>query len=347
MFNKKIWLLAAVLLTSFSIASSFNNNSASKFSSNQSNTPIIIGYSSWAGWWPWAIAESEGLFAKHNISDIELKWYDDYTRSMEDLASGQIDGNCQTFNDTIGFAKDAVKGEVVVLVNDNSAGNDKIIAAQGINRVLDLKGKQIAIEEGVVEDYLLTLALKQSDISRDDVRIINAETGAAVEAFAVGQVDAVGAFAPFWLTALNREGSREITSSANFPGAIADVLVVTQQLVDKSPTTVQALVDTWFDILDFMEKNPSKSEEIMMKRAGINRQQLRLFKAGTKMFDYKDNLEAFSKGNNMKHLSHAADSIISFLRQEFDSIEKKPDLSQIINPNFIKAHQPRKQSLKT
>jgi hypothetical protein len=27
-----------------------------------SDQPLVMGYSSWAGWWPWAIAEEEGLF---------------------------------------------------------------------------------------------------------------------------------------------------------------------------------------------------------------------------------------------------------------------------------------------
>ena len=337
MFTKKIWLLAIILLASFLITSNFDNIFASKSTNNKLNTPIVIGYSNWAGWWPWAIAESEGLFAKHNV-DVELKWYDDYTRSMEDLANGYIDGNCQTLNDTISFVEDAVKGEVVVLVNDNSAGNDKIIAAQGINQVLDLKDKQVAVEAGVVDDFLLTLALEQEQMRRQDVDIIDIETGAAVEAFAAGQVDAVGAFPPFWLTALNREGAKEIVSSADFPGAIADLLVVTQELVDKSPESVQALIDTWFDLLDFMNQKPQYSNEIMAIRAGVNFEELQLFKAGTKMFSYEDNLEAFSKGDSMKHLSYAAESIASFLQQKLELIEKRPNLNKIINSDFIEAH---------
>lgn len=36
--------------------------------SNTAEQPIVSGYSNWAGWWPWAIAESEGLFAKHGVT---------------------------------------------------------------------------------------------------------------------------------------------------------------------------------------------------------------------------------------------------------------------------------------
>ena len=74
---------------------------------NSDEPAVVIGYSNWAGWWPWAIAEQEGLFAKNN-ANVELRWFDGYLASMEALAAGQLDGNCQTLNDTISFAENAV-----------------------------------------------------------------------------------------------------------------------------------------------------------------------------------------------------------------------------------------------
>ena len=335
---KKIWLLAIILLLSFVVTTNWHViSSTSNNFVRQKERTITIGYSNWAGWWPWAIAEREGLFARHN-ANVELKWYDDYSKSMEDLAAGYIDGNCQTLNDTISFAVDAVEGEVVVLVNDNSAGNDKIIAAAEINGIKGLKNKQVAIEAGVVDDFLLTLALEQEGMSRDDVQILDIETGAAVEAFAAGQADAVGAFPPFWLTALNREGAKEITSSADFPGAIPDLLVVTEKLIQENPQQVQALTDTWFDILDFMSRQPKQADAIMANRAGVSYEQMQLFKAGTKMFAIEDNLEAFSQGGDMKHMPYAAIVITNFLQDKLKIINKQPSLTKLFNSSFVKAY---------
>ena len=336
---KKIWLVAILLLLSFVITTNWHRipTAASNNLSRDLERPLIIGYSNWAGWWPWAIAESEGLFNKHG-ANVELKWYDDYTLSMEDLAAGSIDGNCQTLNDTIGFAVDAVKGEVVVLVNDNSAGNDKIIAASEINKIRDLKGKRVAIEAGVVDDFLLTLALEREGMSRNDVKIVDLETGAAVEAFATEQADAVGAFPPFWLTALSRQGAKEIISSKAFPGAIPDLLVVTEELVDRYPKQVQALIDTWFDILDFMSSNPTKADRIMADRAGVSYEEFQLFKAGTKIFTIEENLEAFSEANNMKSMAYASRKITAFLQNNLKSIDKQPNLTKLFDRSFVKAY---------
>lgn len=303
---------------------------------NTSEPAIVIGYSNWAGWWPWAIAEQEGLFAQNNVN-VEMKWFDGYLESMEALAAGQLDGNCQTLNDTISFAADAVNGEVAILVNDNSAGNDKIIVAEDINTIEDLRGKQVAVEEGVVDDFLLTLALESKGMERSDVEIVPLETGAAAAAFAAGQVDAVGAFPPFWLTALKREGSKELISSAEFPGAIPDLLVVTQTLIDEQPDKAQALVNTWFDVLNFMEQNPERADEIMAERAGVTVEELQLFKEGTRMFTLEDNLEAFSDGDNMKHMPFAAQDMADFM-VSVGFIPEVPDLSQILDDRFVRAY---------
>ncbi|MEL6496841.1 MAG: ABC transporter substrate-binding protein, partial [Cyanobacteria bacterium J06623_7] len=235
--NKILGALGIFLLV-FSLAIGCGSNSSlqSHLDRDHDET-IVIGYSNWVGWWPWAIAEREGIFARNNIK-VELKWYDSYSESMEAFAAGQLDGNCQTLNDTVSFAAAAVNGEVIVLVNDNSAGNDKIIVASEINRIEDLKQQKVALEAGVVSDFLLSLALESRGMKRTDLEIVDLETSAAVVAFTTKQTDVVGAFAPYWPIALERAGARELVSSADFPGSIPDLLVVSQKLIDEQPKIV-------------------------------------------------------------------------------------------------------------
>ncbi|NEO34719.1 MAG: aliphatic sulfonate ABC transporter substrate-binding protein, partial [Symploca sp. SIO3C6] len=267
----------------------------------------------------------------------EMKWFDGYLASMEAFAAGQLDGNCQTLNDTISFAADAVNGEVVVLVNDNSAGNDKIIVAEGINSLEDLKGKTVGLEEGVVDDFLLTLALEDNGMSRDDIVIKNLETGAAAAAFASGQIDAVGAWPPYWQIALEREGSKELLSSVDYPGAIPDLLAMSQTVIDEQPEQVQAIVNTWFDVLEFMDKNPEEADKIMAERAGVTVDEFQKFKEGTRMFTIEDNLEAFSPGDSMKHMPFAAEKMTEFM-VNVGFIPEGPDLGTLFDDRFVKAY---------
>ena len=337
--RRKLFSLLSVFCLSLFLTISCSQTSQF-FDSATSDVPeseeIVIGYSNWAGWWPWAIAEQEGMFAQNNVN-VEMRWFDSYVESMEALAAGQLDGNCQTLNDTISFASSAINGEVAILVNDNSAGNDKIIVAEDINTIEDLKGKQVAVEEGLVEDFLLTLGLESKDMKREDVEIVPLETGAAAAAFASGQTDAVGAFPPFWLTALKREGSKQLFSSADFPGAIPDLLVVSQKLINEQPEAAQALVNTWYDVMDFMEQNRKRADNIMAERAKVTVEELQLFKQGTRMFTIEDNLEAFSNGDNMKHMPFAAKDMADFM-VGVGFIPEAPDLTTILDDRFVQAY---------
>lgn len=301
-----------------------------------SGEPIKMGYSSWAGWWPWAIAEEQGFFEK-NGANVELIWFDGYLASMEALASGQLDANCQTLNDTISFAADAVNGEVAVLVNDNSAGNDKVIVAEEIETIEDMAGKAVALEEGVVGDFLLSLALEEAGMSRDDVEIKNLETGAAATAFAAGQTDAFAGWVPFWETALTREGSKELTSSAEFPGAIPDLLVVTQTLIDEQPDQVQALVNTWFDVRAFMAESSEDANKIMAKRASVDSEDFDTYLKGTRFFTLEENLEAFEDGDDMTAMPFAAKEMADFM-VGVGFIPEAPDLEAVLDNQFVQAY---------
>ncbi|MBW4494866.1 MAG: ABC transporter substrate-binding protein [Oscillatoria princeps RMCB-10] len=302
---------------------------------------VRMGFSAWPGWIPWEIARQEKLFEANGVS-VDLKWFDGYLDSINALAAGQMDANTQTLNDTI-TSLAAGSDQVIVLVNDNSRGNDKIIVREDINSIADLKGKKIAVEEGTVDHFLLLLGLQKAGLTAKDVSIQPLETGAAAAAFAAGQVDAVGVFAPFTTKALERKGSKELFSSKDFPGAIPDHLTVSRKLVEEKPQEVQDLVNTWFAILDFIQKNPDKSYEIMAKRAGVPVEDYKKYGAGTAIFSIADNLKAFTPGNDMTSLPHAAQEISKFLLQA-GLIKKAPDLTRLFDDRFVRAYAAGRQS---
>ncbi len=309
-------------------------------SSPTSGVSVRLGFSAWPGWFPWQVAADEGIFKANNVA-VDLKWFDGYLESISTLAAGQIDANSQTLNDTISSIA-AGADQVVVLVNDNSTGNDQVIVREGINSVTDLKGKKVAVEEGTVDHFLLLLGIKKAGLSPQDVQIVPLETGKAAAAFVAGQVDATAVFAPFTTQALKRQGSKTLFSSKDFPGAISDHLVFTRKFVDEHPEQVQAMVDSWFATLDFIKNNQSRGYEIMAKRAGVSVDEYAQYAEGTRLFTIEDNLKAFSPGNDMNSLPYAAKEIGDFLKQ-VNLIKEIPDTSKIFDDRFIKAYAEKNQ----
>ena len=241
--------------------------------------PAVIGYSNSPSWWPWIIAEEQDLFKKNDVN-AELEWYDNYSDSVRDLNTGFIDANSQLTGDTLASSPQAIKGKVAVLLNSYSTGEDKIIVRDGINEIEDLRGKKIIAESASVDNQLLRLALDSADfeMSVEELKILNLETGMASAAFAMDHtIDAVVSFPPYSSTALSRKGSHELISSIAFPREISRMLVVSENMANEQPEIVEGLIEIWFEALDFMQRYPDKAREIIASRIGAEVDQVQEF----------------------------------------------------------------------
>ncbi|GIF99341.1 ABC transporter substrate-binding protein [Catellatospora citrea] len=298
---------------------------------------VVLGFSAWPGWFPWQVAQEQGLFAKNGVT-VELKYFDSYTDSLTALATGNLSANSQTLGDTLTSISGGAQ-QTIVLVNDNSTGNDQIIAKPGINTVADLKGKRVAVEQGTVDHYLLLLALKTAGLTEADIALKPMLTDAGAAAFTTGEVDAVGAFAPFTTTALGLAGSKAIATSADFPGAIPDHLVFTAAFVKDHPTEVQAVVKTWFDTLAWIKANPDAAIDIMAKKAGVSAADYKSYDAGTTIFTREQNLAAFTPGSTPANLDFQAKSIAEFMVSA-KLVDSAPPLDGLLEPKFVQAVSP-------
>ena len=295
---------------------------------------ITIGYSAWPGWFPWSVAAEQRFFSANGV-DVEMKYFDTYTDSLAALADGTIDANSQTLNDTL-ISVSAGAKQTIVLVNDNSTGNDQIICAGNINSVADLEGKKVGVEQGTVDHFLLLLALQQSSLTQQDVELEGMPTDAAAAAFAAGDLDCTGVFAPFTTVALERPGSFAIATSAEFPGAIPDHLVFRSEVVDQRPAAVQAVVNTWFETLEWIKRNGESATKIMADRAGVTVTEYTAYDAGTSIFTHQQNLDAFLPGTTPGHLNAQANVVADFM-VEAGLVQGRPSLDALFDSRFIQA----------
>jgi NitT/TauT family transport system substrate-binding protein len=326
------------LSLSMTVGCSSPSSTVQPSSSPSSNVNAVkVGFSAWPGWFPWQVAQEKNIFQANKV-DVDLKWFNSYIDSINDLKTGKLDGNSQTLADTISSIASGAD-LVVVLTNDNSTGNDKIIISDKITSIKDLKGKKVAAEEGTVDHFLLVQALQRAGMTIKDIQFVPMETGKAADAFAAGQLDAVAVFAPFTTKALKRPGSREIFSSKDFPGSISDHLVFTRKFVKEHPEKVQAVVNSWFATLEHINKgeNMKESAAIMAKRAEVSMAEYQDYTDGTKIFNVADNIEAFKAGNDIIYLPKAAAETNKFLLD--NKLIKQPvDTSKLFDDRFVKAY---------
>lgn len=140
-FSRALWFGVIVALSMLLVAACGGDGGDKSASRGGSGPTIKLGFSAWPGWFPWQVAQEAGIFKQAGVN-VELVWFEGYLDSINALTAGQLDANSQTLNDTLTSIA-AGADQKIVLVNDNSTGNDQIIVDSSIKSVADLKGKRI------------------------------------------------------------------------------------------------------------------------------------------------------------------------------------------------------------
>jgi NitT/TauT family transport system substrate-binding protein len=296
--------------------------------------PLKIGYSDWPGWTAWEIAKEKGFFKKHGV-DVKLVWFPIYTDSLTALNTGKLDANCQTWSDTIPPLAEGLKLKAV-LVNDNSAGNDGFVAKKEFKKIKDLKGKTVATELGTVDHFLLLQALAKNGMTEKDIVYKNLTVPDAAAAFRQGKLDA----AVLWQPSLNdvvKEGKANLLfTSKETPGLIPDLLVFQTKVVDKRADDVQKVVAAWFDVIEFIDKHEDEAVAIMAKVVEQKPADYKAFLPGTKFFNLKANLHAFTKDDDV-HSLYGSGKVISDFLVQAGLMKKVPDYAAALDPTFVNA----------
>ncbi len=296
--------------------------------------PLKIGYSDWPGYTSWEIGKVKGIFKKNGV-DVELVWFPVYTDSLTAVNTGKLDGNLQTWSDLMAPLAEGIDLKVVQVI-DNSFGNDAIVAKPGIESVKDLKGKTVGTELATVDHFMLLKALAMNGMTEKDIKYTNLTVGDAAAAFIAGKIDAAAIWQP-WISQIQREGKgKVIFSSADMPGLIPDIVVFHKKVLDERPEDVQAVVKSYFEIVDFIKTNEDEAVAIMAKVVEQPPADYKAFMPGTKFFDLEQNLNAFAKRDDDSSLYGSGKTIAEFLKSA-DQIKKVPDYGAALEPKFVEA----------
>jgi NitT/TauT family transport system substrate-binding protein len=301
--------------------------------SGAARAEIKVGFSDWPGWVAWVIAEQQGFFKKHG-ANVKLVWFPNYSDSISALSSGQLDANCQTWSDTMAPLAKGIPLKVV-LVNDNSAGNDAVMAAMKFKSIKDLKGKTVALEEFSVSHFVLVTALSRSGMAPKDVKIVNLAAGDAAAAFLSGRVDAATVWNP-WVNKIELSGKgKALFTSKDMPGLVPDLLVAQEKSIAANRADYLGMVKAWYDVEKFIRERPEEAVKIMAKVVELPPDEYKVFLPGTRFFGEKDNLEALGPASQPRSLLATAPVIMKFL-EDNKLLEGKPDFAKAIDASLVK-----------
>jgi len=292
---------------------------------------VKVGVSDWTGWVAWYVAQDQGYFRKYG-ADVKLVWFANYSDSIAALSTGQLDANSQTWSDTLGPLAKGLPLKVV-LVNDNSAGNDALLVGPSIKTFADLRGHKVALEQYSISHFVLYTALARNGLKPSDVNVVNLSAGDAAAAFMSGGVDAAVVWNP-WISQIVKSGKgTPLFTSAQMPGLIPDLLVAQARALQTRRKDFVGMMRAWFDAVAFIRAQPERAVAIMSKVVSMSPEQYRVFLPGTRFFDAAANQEAFD-AHNPKALVNVAPTIAAFLLSN-KLIDGQPDAARAIDRTLL------------
>jgi len=288
---------------------------------------VTLAMSGWTGFAPLTLAVEKGIFKKHGV-DVTIKKMPTKNRHQA-MAAGDVQIISTTVDTHILYAAAGVP-VTQVLVLDSSTGGDGVAVKEDIKSFADLKGKSVAVEFGGVPQFWLAYLLKKNGMSFKDVRLSDLSPQNSANAFIAKQFDAAVTYEPYLSSVRTEKAGKILITSAETPGIIIDTLAFQADFIKKNPKAVKAVVEAWFEALEYVKANPQDAFTVMgadVKQTGEQ------FAASAKFvtwYDRKANQDYFAK-TMPGFLKEAADIML-----EAGLIKKIPDLSPLADGSFVK-----------
>jgi NitT/TauT family transport system substrate-binding protein len=295
--------------------------------------PLKIGLVTWLGYGPFYVAQEKGFF-KENGVEVVLERIEGDVERRAAIASGNLDGVALTLDTMIALRSHDIPLKTVMAI-DASNGGDGIVAVQGIGKIEDLKGHEIAFPLGLPSHFFLYSVLKEHGMGMADVKPVYMDADQAGAAFAAGKIDAAVTWEP-WLSRAREIGRGHVlVDSKSYPGQIADVLFMREEVIAKRPRDIEGLIKAWYKAVDYIKQNPAETKTIMAKSFNLPEETVELLLPGIRLEGKEGNQAAFGSEQQRGHLYSLYDRISDAWLAE-KVIQKRDTSENGLYPDFVR-----------
>ena len=332
--------LAVGFMSGLAVGTTLHNPTA-PIAQSAPKMKMSLGGVTWIGLTPFYIAQEKGFFADSNL-DVNLQIFAANTDYVSAFLAGRVDGCISLVTSEAVLLADKGKDYKIVLVQDNSAGGDGILARNSIASIADFKGKKIAVEQGAVGHFFLLQVLKEAGLSDQDIKIINADASTAAAAYQAGNVEIASSYAPFLSQADKAQpDGRIIYDTSEMPTAITDFYTFDSKYIEANPEAVEAFIRAIVKALDFLETNRDEAIAIAAKKLEVTPEALAADLEGIELPNAEVNLKMLSEPSSDLYVLNSLNAMGEFLVAQ-GQINTVPDMASFIEPKFIQSFQANK-----
>jgi NitT/TauT family transport system substrate-binding protein len=226
--------------------------------------PIRIGANIWPGFECLFIARSLRLFGDKSVKLVEYPSSPETIRAFKNRA---IEIAAMTADEFLRLSAEEPELRAF-LVTDFSRGADALVGRAGHRYIRDLRGKKVGVELNALGVYMLTRALNQGGVAKEDIEIVPVENDQHFAAFTGGRVDAVVTFEPHRSKLLDH-GGRVLFDSSQIPGEVVDYLVTRRSVLRERGPAIKAILKGWFEARERLLNEGEDVARLVASREGI------------------------------------------------------------------------------
>ena len=294
--KRKVIALAVALAMVFAF-SACGGSTTETTSTSDDQKELTIAFCTWAGYAPLFIAQDQGYFEENGYK-VDIQIIEDESTYGSLFSSGSIQALGQVLDrDLVQYQAGAPEGYVCTM--DASTGGDGLVASADIKTVDNLKGKKVALDKSATSYYFFMQVLADSNITEDDVEIVDMGNDESGEALLSGNVDAAVTWEPI-LSQCAEQGTL-LASSKDYDKVILDVLTVSTEFAEENPEVYEVLEDSWNRSVDYLNENFEDGCSIMAAGLGLEAEEVQEECAGITFYDkaMNDEFKDTSKDENV------------------------------------------------
>lgn len=213
---------------------------------------------------PLYIADIMGYYEEEGLT-LEYLTFTSGRDSINAVVEGKADFGAAT---EFPVANNVLAGNNIKVLSSlyRCSDNDTLIARRdkGINTIVDLKGKRVGLTLSTNSEYLLTLILREANLTEDDITKLSYSPSDIDRALYEGEVDAVIAWNPNVERTINRFNEEELFLYISPAYLSLSVMAAHSKSLEEKKEAFHKLLRALVKAETYMQENPEESLELIL-----------------------------------------------------------------------------------
>ncbi len=232
----------------------------------------------------------------------------------------------------------------IAISNDESATNTLMVRAADLAAIranpASLRGQRVLITVNTTVDYVLQNCLRQWNLTRNDVQVVNLAQAQILSAFSTGEGRVAGLWAPNIYTAEERMNAVPLCSGSDANAIVPGNIIVREEFLQRNPDMVARYLAVILRGIAWMKANPDQTVQVMSRfyQAGgvtVSEAALRAEIARRPLFDLQQQLDLLSRANGPSQADRWYEGLSAFLAQ-VGTVQNPPAPSAYITDDVLR-----------